>query len=90
MRRYSSVVRQEIQQGLETLHRLRQFGSARLLLVIGSSGSGKSSLVRAGFLPRLRRYPEKWLIVDPFRPQDDPVRELAIALAKHCQSEAGL
>ena len=52
-----------------------------MLLVLGASGSGKSSLVRAGLLPRLRRNPNMWLIVDPFRPQDYPLRELAIALA---------
>jgi len=35
----------EIQQGLETLNRLRQFGGARLLMVLGASGSGKSSRI---------------------------------------------
>ena len=71
----------EIQQGLELLQRMRQFGGSRMLLVFGASGSGKSSLVRAGLLPRLRRNPECWLIVDPFRPKEHPLRELAIVLA---------
>lgn len=72
----------EIQQGLEILQRLRQFGGARVLMVLGASGTGKSSVVRAGLLPRLRRNSEDWLIIDPFRPQAHPLRELSIALAE--------
>ena len=68
----------EIQQGLEILQRLRRFCGARMLMVLGASGTGKSSVVRAGFLSRLRRNPEEWLILDPFRPQTHPVRELSI------------
>ena len=34
---------------------LRRLGTTRFLAVVGSSGSGKSSLVRAGLLPRLGR-----------------------------------
>jgi hypothetical protein len=71
----------EIHQGLELLNRLRQFGGARAVMVLGSSGSGKSSLVLAGLLPRLRRNKDQWLVVDPFRPQEHPFQELAIVLA---------
>lgn len=72
----------EIHEGLEQLRRLQRFGRARLLLVLGASGSGKSSLVRAGLLPRLRRSAESWIVVDPFRPRDDPFREFAAALSR--------
>ena len=72
----------EIQQGLETLQRLRQFGGAHLLMVLGVSGCGKSSLVRAGLVPRLRRNPNQWLIVSPFRPGERPLQELAIAFSE--------
>ncbi|MGE0812711.1 MAG: TIR domain-containing protein [Vicinamibacterales bacterium] len=50
-------------------------GAPPVVLVLGASGSGKSSLVRAGVLPRLRAR-EDWLIVDPFRPGRDPWAEL--------------
>jgi len=70
----------EIRQGLDALQRLRRFGGARALLVFGASGSGKSSLVRAGLLPRLRRSDE-WIVARPFRPLGRPLRELAAALA---------
>jgi len=72
----------EIHEGLEQLRRLQRFGRARLLMVLGASGSGKSSLVRAGLLPRLRRSAESWIVVDPFRPRDDPFREFAAALSR--------
>jgi excinuclease UvrABC ATPase subunit len=45
----------EIRGGLDRLNSLRSLGGARLVLFLGASGSGKSSLVRAGLLPRLRR-----------------------------------
>jgi len=72
----------EIQQGLELLNRLRQFGGPRGVGVLGPSGSGKSSLVRAGLVPRLRRDTERWLVVDPFRPEGRPLQELAVVVAK--------
>jgi len=53
----------------------------RLLSVIGSSGSGKSSLIRAGLLPRLTRSTpgsRGWIEV---RPGESPIRHLAEALA---------
>jgi WD40 repeat protein len=54
----------------------------RLLSVIGSSGSGKSSLVRAGLLPRLARKHrgDLWNWVE-MRPGESPIRRLAEALA---------
>ncbi len=48
-----------------------------LVALIGNSGSGKSSVVFAGLVPKLKE--EGWLIVD-FRPQYDPFYELASSL----------
>ncbi|MCP4697915.1 MAG: AAA family ATPase [Gammaproteobacteria bacterium] len=45
----------------------------------GACGSGKTSLVCAGLLPRLR-YTKNWLIAR-FRPRNNPFDELALALA---------
>ncbi|MFN6339577.1 MAG: TIR domain-containing protein [Cyanobacteriota bacterium] len=54
------------------------------LLLLGASGSGKSSLVRAGVVPRLRAYPDKqWLVLDPFMPGLDPFVSLRGALRPH-------
>ena len=51
----------------------------RLVSVIGSSGSGKSSLVHAGLPPRLAAAGWCWV---EMRPGDSPIRNLAEALAK--------
>src|ERR1051326_7711450 len=44
----------------------RQLDGRGLVLFLGASGSGKSSLVRAGILPELRRDSANWLVIDPF------------------------
>ena len=67
----------EIRAGIELLDR----GAPGLVMVLGSSGSGKSSLVRAGIVPRLHRNEDRWLVVGPIRPRRDPFAELAEALA---------
>jgi hypothetical protein len=72
---------EDIHRGLELLNRLRQFGGTRSIMILGPSGSGKSSLVRAGLLPRLRMNPDQWLVIEPFRPREHPFQEFAIALA---------
>jgi WD40 repeat protein len=66
----------ETRAGLELLGR----GSPGLVMVVGASGTGKSSLVRAGMLPRLRKETARWIVVDPFRPRGDPFTELATSL----------
>lgn len=56
----------------------------RFLAIIGASGSGKSSLARAGLIPALKRGElngsERWPII-VCRPGKDPVESLAVALA---------
>jgi hypothetical protein len=62
----------------ELLKRLRD--EPRFLAVLGASGSGKSSLVRAGLLPRLRSGAiagsDRWSPII-IRPGDDPWTELS-------------
>ena len=70
-----------IQSMIESLNRQRRLGGARLLLLLGASGSGKSSLMRAGVLPRLARDGEGWCVAPPFRPLARPLDALAVALA---------
>jgi DNA-binding SARP family transcriptional activator len=57
----------------------------RLVTVVGPSGSGKSSLVRAGLLPAVRAGAvagsEKWLVTDMF-PGNYPFEELEAALLR--------
>jgi hypothetical protein len=64
---------------------LERLATDRFLAVVGSSGSGKSSLVRAGLLPALYRgylvgASSRWRIA-VMRPANAPLDELASALA---------
>lgn len=70
----------EIIHGLDVLGRMQRFGGSGLAVVLGASGSGKSSLLRAGLLPRLRRDPDHWQVAGPFRPGEVPLWQLAAAL----------
>lgn len=58
---------------------------ARFLAVVGPSGSGKSSVVRAGVIPALRRGglpgSERWFVVELI-PGTHPLEELEIGLLK--------
>ena len=67
---------EETRAGIELLDR----GAPGLIMALGPSGSGKSSLVRAGIVPRLRRLSDQWIIIEPVRPAEDPFRALAHAL----------
>lgn len=55
----------------------------RLLVVVGPSGSGKSSMVLAGLLPALKNGvlsgSEHWQYFPPFVPGSNPLRNLALA-----------
>jgi hypothetical protein len=74
---------ESIQDGLDKLNQLRRYHRVqRLLMFLGASGSGKSSLVWAGIVPRLRRDPDAWLVVNPFRSRQQPFEELSIALSE--------
>ncbi|AVH63881.1 nSTAND1 domain-containing NTPase [Nostoc sp. 'Peltigera membranacea cyanobiont' N6] len=48
----------------------------QLTLVLGASGTGKSSLVKAGLIPKLRKDDKIWRILPPFRPGESPWKSL--------------
>ena len=53
-----------------------------LTVVLGASGSGKSSLVKAGLIPQLKKEQEQWRVLDPIRPGESPFRALNHALER--------
>lgn len=68
-----------------TRHLVERLADARFLGVVGPSGSGKSSVVRAGLVPALRTGAlagsETWTIVEMF-PGTEPLEELEAALLR--------
>jgi WD40 repeat protein len=64
-------------------------GRGQLVAVVGPSGSGKSSLVRAGLLPRLARLPHQWLVLPRLVPGPQPIRQLARSVAQAHNEYAG-
>lgn len=78
---------------LEVDQLLEALGSKRLLTVVGASGSGKSSLIRAGLVPALRRgrlsrqgaWIRDWRVAVT-RPAASPFEELARALPELASS----
>lgn len=71
----------EIARCLEDLREMRATGDRRAYAILGASGSGKSSLLKAGALPRLRREPA-WVVLRCFRPGTDPLFNFANAIAR--------
>jgi energy-coupling factor transporter ATP-binding protein EcfA2 len=69
------------EQAIELLQRLHE---TRFLAVVGSSGCGKSSLVRAGLIPKLKagflvEERDLWRIAT-MKPGDAPLENMAVAL----------
>ncbi len=69
---------------IEKLDARRRQGGARFVVLVGASGSGKSSLLRAGLLPQLARRRGRWILLAPMRPEKAPLESLAKALADKC------
>jgi WD40 repeat protein/class 3 adenylate cyclase len=74
---------------LLTAHLIDRLHRARFLAVVGPSGSGKSSVVRAGLVPALRRGAlpgsANWRVVEMF-PGAYPLEELEAALLRVADS----
>ena len=59
----------QIVRGLDELRRLARTGVERMLIILGASGCGKSSFLRAGLWPRLKRDDSAWLPLATLRPE---------------------
>ncbi len=70
---------------------LRKLDTYRFVSIVGNSGSGKSSLVRAGLLPYIKKNRNDWTICS-MRPGSDPIAELYATLteSKVIDDEKGL
>ena len=71
----------EIKKLMLRLQPTLQRGAQRLIAVVGPSGSGKSSMVKGGLLPRLVMG-GWWCVVPVVQPGEHPMRNLARSLAR--------
>ncbi len=58
-----------IAEGIERIRWLRAIGGTRLLVVLGASGAGKSSFLRAGILPQLEADGRHFVPLPVIRPE---------------------
>ena len=58
-----------IVRGLDALRAMRASGTESLFVVLGPSGSGKSSFLRAGLIPRIERDDRHFLTLGIMRPE---------------------
>ncbi len=70
---------------LQVRELIEKLSQTRFLAIVGSSGCGKSSLIKAGVIPSLVKnkpgnFAKTWK-VSVFRPSDDPIGNLAKSLA---------
>ncbi|MGW6424558.1 nSTAND1 domain-containing NTPase [Nocardia sp. NPDC055053] len=63
----------QILRGMDTLRGMRATAVEGLFVILGPSGVGKSSFLRAGLLPRLRRDPANFLVSEIVRPEREPL-----------------
>ena len=57
-----------ITRGLDDLRRVRDGAPERMLVILGASGAGKSSFLKAGLLARLHRDEENFVVLPTVRP----------------------
>ena len=78
----------QLVRGLDQLRGMRQSGVETLFVILGPSGSGKSSFLRAGLLPRLRRDDRNFVVLDIVRPEGSVLTGVH-GLAKSLHSTCG-
>jgi len=58
-----------IVRGLDRLRGMREVGAERMLVILGASGAGKSSYLRAGLWPRIERDDRNFVLLPIIRPE---------------------
>lgn len=80
----------EIQELIDDLGALAKAGAPRFLVIAGSSGTGKSSVVLAGAVPRMLQQPGATWVFARMRPGPQPLAALDAALATRAEPDRPL
>ena len=67
---------------LDKIRALREAAPPRLMAIIGASGAGKSSFLRAGLIPRLKRDDHNYLVLPVIRPEGGALKALTASLGQ--------
>jgi hypothetical protein len=72
----------EIRAACERVRLQATVGGGGFILFLGASGVGKSSLLRAGIIPRLKADRNRWIVLPPFRPGANATSEFFRTLSE--------
>src|SRR5262249_475815 len=72
----------EVDKIVTQLNSMRHSYDSRALLLHGTSGSGKSSLVRAGVYPKLKSMQGSWIVISLFQTASTPFDDLLMVLGQ--------
>ena len=56
---------------MDALRSMRKAKTKQWFVILGPSGTGKSSFLRAGLIPRMQRDDREFLVLDIVRPEGD-------------------
>jgi tetratricopeptide (TPR) repeat protein len=73
---------EEVRLVIERLDARRTQGSSRLLVIVGASGAGKSSMLKSGVLPQLARRRRDWIVLPTLRSGKEPMDAFAKAIGQ--------
>jgi len=69
-----------------TYELLKVLTKSHFIVISGASGSGKSSLVKAGLIPELKKVSNNWTSIT-FRPGNQPLKNMSHALVEGLQTQ---
>ena len=74
---------------IEILNSMKNKSSPKFLNIVSASGMGKSSLLKAGVIPKLKlSYKDKWMILPTLRPTKQPLYIFTKIIAKVLNKES--
>ena len=71
----------DIRRIIDRLNIKRRQGGERLLALLGAPGTGMSSLLKGGVIPRLQKDQGAWIVLPVMRPYFQPIEEFSKAVS---------